>query len=236
MLFKDRVDAGKKLAEKLIGLKPQNLIVLALPRGGVPIGYEIAKKLNAPLDVLVVRKLGLPLNPEFGIGAIAPENVKVLDQTAIEYLGISQHEIKKIENKEKKELNRRIKEYRGMDPLPYVKGKTVILVDDGLATGVSARVAIKSVLKQKPQKLIIAIPVCAFDALEGIRSLVRPLKDEVICLSAPYDFSAVGFWYKSFSQVSDLEVVNMLRNNKISLAETNLRKSQHRTTPRARPY
>lgn len=230
MLFTNRVDAGKKLAEKLVGLKPQNLVVLALPRGGVPIGYEIAKKLNAPLDVLVVRKLGAPLNPEFGIGAIAPENVKVLDQTAIEYLGISQHDIKKIENKERKELNRRIKEYRGTVSLPDIKDKTVILVDDGLATGVTARAAIKAILKQDPQKLVIAIPVCAFDALEGIRSLVRPLIDEVICLSAPYDLSAVGFWYKSFDQVSDLEVVNLLRNNKNSLAKTNFRKSQHKFT------
>lgn len=216
MLFEDRVDAGRKLAEKLILYKDQKSIVLALPRGGVPIGYEIAKILNVPLDVLVVRKLGAPFNPEFGIGAIAP-GVKILDQTTIEHLGISEGEIKQIEKSERKELNRRLKEYRGFDFLPDINGKTVILVDDGLATGVTARAAIKSVLLEIPRKLIVAIPVCSIDAIEGIRSIVRPLKDEVICLTTPFDFSAVGHWYKSFDEVSDLEVVNLLKRSQKDL-------------------
>ena len=209
MVFKDRTDAGCKLAEKLVEYRDQNPIVLALPRGGVPIGYEISKRLNAPLDVLVVRKLGAPLHPEFGIGAIAP-GVKILDKEVIENLGISEDDIARIEKKEREELNRRIKEYRGSATVLDIKNKTVILVDDGLATGVTAKAAIKAILNQHPQKLIVAMPVCASDAIEGIRSLVRPLKDKVIYLSTPHDFSSVGIWYETFDQVSDLEVINLL--------------------------
>src|SRR3989344_8358916 len=210
MVFKDRTDAGCKLAEKLIEFKNLDVIVLALPRGGVQIGFEIAKKLNVPLDVLVVRKLGAPHNPEFGIGAIAPGNVRILDDTSIEYLGITEEDVEKIEKQERDELNRRVKEYRGTEKQPDLKDKIVILVDDGLATGVTARAAIKAVLQHHPQKLIIAIPVCAIDAIEGIRSILRPMNDEIICLSTPLDFSAVGHWYQSFDQVSDLEVVDLL--------------------------
>lgn len=214
MIYQDRVDAGKKLAERLIEYKNQNPIVLALPRGGVPIGYEIAKRLNAPLDVLVVRKLGAPSNPEFGIGAIAPGNVRVLDQTAIENLGISEADIKQVENKERAELNRRIKKYRGLYSIPDIKDKTVILVDDGLATGVTARAAVKAVLEQHPDRLIVAMPVCALDAVEGIRLIIRPMKDNIICLYTPYDFAAVGLWYQNFSQVSDEEIIKLLQKSK----------------------
>lgn len=213
MQFEDRIDAGKKLAEKLIEYKDKNPLVLAIPRGGVPVAFEIAKRLNAQLDVLITRKLGAPFNPEFGIGAIAPDGVKVLDQSAIDYLGISEGKIAEIEKAERAELQRRLKEYRGLRPMPDTKGRVVILVDDGLATGVTARAAIKAIFQQSPKKLIFAIPVCAFDTVEGIRSLVRPLKDDVICLTTPYDFSAVGLWYKSFDQVSDLDVVNLLNKS-----------------------
>lgn len=212
MLFKDRNDAGKKLAKKLSKFKEQNLIVLSLPRGGVPIGWQIAKKLHAPLDVLVVRKLGAPSNPEFGIGAIA-DGVRVLDEIAVKNLKLSRQDINNIESKERVELNRRIKEYRGSDSAINVKDKTVILVDDGLATGVTARAAVLAILQKKPQKLIVAMPVCALDSVEGIRSLLRPMKDQLICLSTPDDFSAVGLWYKNFSQVSDLEVIDLLKQS-----------------------
>lgn len=214
MIFENRVDAGKKLTEKLLEYKKQNPIVLALPRGGVPIGFEIAKRLKAPLDVLVVRKLGAPFNPEFGIGAIAPGDIRILDQTAIEHLGMSQDQVDQIEREEREELNRRIKKYRGSDSMPDIKDKTVILVDDGLATGVTARAAIKAVLGQHPKKLIVAIPVCALDSATGIRSIVRPMQDEVICLSTLYDFSAVGLCYKHFDQVGDAEVINLLKQSK----------------------
>lgn len=213
MLFDDRVDAGRKLADKLTELKSQNPVVLALPRGGVPIGYEIARALDAPLDVLVVRKLGAPMNPEYGIGAIAPGNITVLDEAAVSDLGLSRDDLKKIELKEREELNRRLKEYRGTDSMPDLKDRVVVLVDDGLATGVTARAAIKAVLEQNPKRLIVAMPVCALDALEGIRQVLRPLKDEALCLTTPYDLSSVASWYKSFDQVSDQEVVRLLRQS-----------------------
>ncbi|MBI3486303.1 phosphoribosyltransferase [Candidatus Daviesbacteria bacterium] len=223
-MFKDRVDAGKKLAEKLIKYSDQNTVVLALPRGGVPVGFEVAKRLKAPLDVLVVRKLGAPSSLEFGIGAIAPNNIKVIDEISVEKLGISRKDIEKIEKKLRKELDRRIKKYRGKNSFPDVKNKTVVLVDDGVATGVSAKAAIKAVLEQNPKRLIIAVPVCALNALKGISSVVRPIKDEVICLYTPYDFSAVGHFYKSFNPVSDQEVIKLLQSNKVSLLKQSQRK------------
>lgn len=210
MIFRDRIDAGQKLAQKLEVYKKENPVVLALPRGGVPIGFEIAKKLNAPLDVLVARKLGAPLNPEFGIGAIAEGSTEVLDQEIIDYLGLTKEEISQVEKVEQKELARRVKKYRGKSSLPKVTGKTVILVDDGLATGVTAKAAIKAILKRNPKKLIVAIPVCAADATDSLRSLVRPFVDEVVCLATPLDFAAVGLWYQNFGQVSDEEVINYL--------------------------
>lgn len=210
MVFLDRADAGKKLAEKLVEFTNQDVLVVALPRGGVPVGFEIAKKLNAPLDVLVVRKLGAPAQPEFGIGAIAP-GVKILDEASIKSLNLKEREIAEVELKEQEELNRRTKEYRGTNPQPKLKDRIVILVDDGLATGVSARVALKAVLAKKPKKLIIAIPVCAQDSLEGIRSQIRPIKDEIICLTAPDELGAISNWYKNFNPVSDSEVTALLK-------------------------
>lgn len=215
MLFKDRAEAGKKLAEKLVELDIQNTIVLALPRGGVPVGFEVAKKLKASLDVLVVRKLGSPTQPELGIGAIAPENIVIYDDEAIRNLGIPKEEIRYIEEVERKELQRRIKIYRGRELMPDLRGKTVILVDDGLATGVTARAAVKYILEHHPDKLIVAIPVCAVDSAQSIDSIIRPMKDLVICLSTPFDFSSVGLWYKNFSQVSDEEVVSLLKKSKL---------------------
>jgi putative phosphoribosyl transferase len=213
-MFEDRSEAGRKLAEKLSGQNLQNsIVIMAIPRGGVPIGFEVARKLNVPLDVLVVRKLGAPFQPELGIGAIAPGNIRVLDQEIINDLDISQDEIEKIERKECQELERRIKVYRGTDSTADVNGKTVILVDDGLATGVSALAAIRAVLKQNPHHLIVAVPVCAGDVIARIRSAVRPGKDEVICLTTPKNLSAVGLWYKNFDQVSDQEVINLLRQS-----------------------
>lgn len=214
MIFEDRTEAGRKLAQRLVKYINKNPIILALPRGGVPVGFEIAKKLNASLDVLVVRKLGAPFQVEFGIGAIAPGNIKILDEVAIKNLGLSQEEIEEIEKQERAELNRRIREYRGTDSMLDIEGKIVILVDDGLATGISAKAAIKAVLKQEPKKLIIAVPVGAAEVVESIRSTLR-LEDEIICLSTPDNFSAVGEWYKSFDQVSDEEVINLLKKSSL---------------------
>lgn len=233
MLFKDRQEAGKKLAEKLAELDVQNPIVLALPRGGVPVGFEVAKKLKSPLGVLVVRKLGAPAQPEFGIGAIAPENTAIYDDEAIRNLGISEEEVRHIEEVERKELQRRIKIYRGSQLMPNLKGKTVILVDDGLATGVTARAAIKYILEHHPDKLIVAMPVCALDSVQSIHSIIRPMKDDAICLSTPYDFSALGLWYRNFSQVSDEEVISLLKKSKRPSSARRPLKGVHHAEPEA---
>lgn len=207
--FENRADAGKKLALELYKYRDENPVILCLPRGGVPIGFEISEVLHAPLDVLIVRKIGLSSNPEFGIGAIAEQGVKVLDQTTIALLGIDEKEIKTTLELEEIELKRRVKEYRGGNPLPNLKGKLVILVDDGMATGMTAKAAIEAVKKLNPKKVILASPVCAKDTAEGLKSRV----DKVVCLSSPYEFSAVALWYRNFEQLSDEEVIRLLNRS-----------------------
>lgn len=210
-MFKNRSQAGKKLAEKLKEYRDQYPLILALPRGGIPVGFEVAKKLHTLLDCLVVRKLTAPFRPEFGIGAIAPAGIEVLDEAAIDALDISRQELWEIKGKEGMLLQERVKLYRGNKHPLQLRNKTVILVDDGLATGVTARAAIKYILKFSPAKLIVAMPVCASDSCEGLRSVIRIFKDEVICLSTHIDFGAVGAWYQDFPQVSDKEVVSLLK-------------------------
>ena len=204
-MFDDRHDAGKQLAERLKKYNDHS-IILALPRGGVLVGYEVAKVLKVPLSVVVVRKLGAPHNPEFGIGAIAEEDVVILDQQTIEYLGITADEIAAVTKREKKELQRRVAVYRCGKSLPDLEGKRVILVDDGLATGVSAKAAITSIQKHSPKELIFASPVCAHDTAEILRSEV----DALICVFTPLDLEAIGLYYRNFHQVSDEEVVRLL--------------------------
>ncbi|MBI2599902.1 phosphoribosyltransferase [Candidatus Daviesbacteria bacterium] len=212
MVFESRQEAGKKLATKLIKFREDNPFVLALPRGGVPIGFEVADVLHAPLDVIIVRKIGLSSNPEFGIGAIAEGGVKVLDQTSIEVLGIDETELEDTIKLEEEELSKRVKTYHGNDKLPNLTGKTAILVDDGMATGITAKAAIEAVRKLNPKKIILASPVCAIDTAESLKSKI----DEVICLATPFEFMAVGSWYKNFEQLSDEENVNLLKKSKRS--------------------
>lgn len=211
MIFANRQEAGKLLATELARHRNEKPIVLALPRGGIPIGFEIAEVLHAPLEVLVARKIGAPHNPELGIGAIAEDEVRVLDEPTIKLLGISTEEIEKVTEKEKEELKRRVAMYRNNKPLPSLKAKTVLLVDDGLATGVTARAAIASIKKQKPKRLIFASPVCAYDTAQEFKQMV----DDVICVTTPVDFSAVGLWYQEFGQVSDDQVVALLQKSKM---------------------
>lgn len=206
MYFKDRYDAGQKLAQRLLKYKNQNPIVLALPRGGVVVGYEISKALNAPLDVFIARKIGAPHYPELGIGAIAPNGVQILDDRLIQTFNIPEHEIKKVIESEKKEFQRRIKLYRQDLTFPDLSGKTVILVDDGLATGVTAKASILSINKLNPQKLVLAVPVSPPRTADIFRKLV----DEFVCLQEPSEFYAVGAYYDDFSQISDEEVLNLL--------------------------
>jgi predicted phosphoribosyltransferase len=206
LIFEDRADAGRLLAQELSGYQDKNPIVLALPRGGVVVGYEVARALHAPLDVIVARKLGAPGHEELGIGAIAPGGVLVLEEQAVAWIGISEARLQRIVARETAEMNRRLQLYRGDRPLPDLRDRTAILVDDGLATGVTARAAILSLKQQHPQRLVLAVPVCASETTGRLRGEV----DDLICASIPLYFRAVGLWYRRFEQTTDQEVVSLL--------------------------
>ncbi len=207
MIFQNREDAGRKLAIKLKKFKNKNVLVLALPRGGVPVAAQISGSLKVPLDVLVVRKIGVPRNPELALGALAPNGILYLDKLTIQILGITDEQIKGIAKKEEEEIIRRQKEYRGDQPPPDIKGKIIILVDDGIATGASVKTAIRAIQKKHPLKLIVAVPVCSIVVSKEIKLLV----DEFICLETPRYFTAVSGWYKNFAQITDKEVKKLLR-------------------------
>jgi predicted phosphoribosyltransferase len=208
MLFQDRFEAGRFLASRLQPLANRpDVVVLALPRGGVPVGYEVAKALNAPLDVFVVRKLGVPGQPELAMGALASGGARVLNEQVVRALGIPDHVIDAIAAQEQRELERREREYRDGRPPVDVEGKTVILVDDGLATGSSMRVAALALKERKPREIIVAVPVASAATCEEFQSEV----DQVVCGVTPEPFWAVGQWYRDFSQVSDDEVRDLLR-------------------------
>jgi predicted phosphoribosyltransferase len=209
-IYKDRVEAGQKLAQSLERYEDERPIILAMPRGGVVVAFEIAQKLHALLDVIVVRKLGAPFQPEYAIGAIAPNDVLVLNDEAKFYWQSDESVLQEIVSKEKVEMERRIKFYRGNNKALDIAGRVVVIVDDGVATGQSALAAIKSVRKLKPAKIIFAVPVGAKDSLAVIKKEV----DEVICLATPTPFSAVGIWYARFDQTEDAEVILLLEKNR----------------------
>lgn len=205
-IFKDRIDAGQKLAEKLLTYKSEHPLILALPRGGVPVAYEVARVLEAPLDTLVARKIGVPFNPEFGVGAIAPGDVIVLDTASLESIGLKREDIDPVIEKEMREMERRMSHYHSGEYNKDAEVKTIIIVDDGLATGVTARAAIESVLLQyKPLKIIFASPICARDTANALRDIV-----DVVCLHEARDLEAVGHWYERFDQTTDEEVIELL--------------------------
>jgi putative phosphoribosyl transferase len=207
--FRDRHHAGKFLAQKLAHLvgKP-DLIVLALPRGGVPVGYEVAQALMVPLDVFVVRKLGLPGYGELAIGAIASGGVRVLNEDLIAEYNIDHKTIDSIADRESIELERRERLYRGgMQEHPDIRGKSVILVDDGLATGASMKAAIMAVKALQPSRIIVAVPVASKETCDYLSTEV----DEIVCGQTPEPFFAVGAWYQDFSQTSDDEVRELLQ-------------------------
>jgi putative phosphoribosyl transferase len=204
--FEDREDAGRRLAERLARYRDERPVVFALPRGGVPVGYEISRSLGAPLDVFVARKLGAPGQPEFGIGAVAPGGVRVLNANVVERLGIPADYLEAVTRKETAEVERRLRHFRGGRPEPEVRGRTVILVDDGLATGVTARAAVEALRRLEPRRLVLAAPVCAAQTAERL----GPEVDELVCLTEPPDLGAIGFWYRNFEQTSDEEVIGLL--------------------------
>lgn len=204
--FHDRGDAGRQLAEALLRYRDENPIVLALPRGGVPVGYEIARALGAPLDVLVARKLGAPGQPELAMGAVAPGGVLILNGRLVQRLEYSEEQIERVAAKERAEVERRLQIFRGERSAPAVSDRTVILVDDGIATGMTAKAAILSLRCQRPRRLVLAVPVCAAQAAEELRGEV----DELVCIKAPTYLLAIGVWYENFEQISDGEVVRIL--------------------------
>lgn len=207
MMFKNRVEAGQKLAEALKKFNNlPNTVILALPRGGAVIGFEVAQKLNLPLDIVVPRKIGAPGDPEFAVGAITETGEMILNE---EVFGISENYLKNEAEKEKQEAGRRLKLYRGSRPPLNLKNKTVILVDDGLATGLTMRAAIASVKKMKTKKIIVAVPVIPPDAVE----LIKKEADEIIYLGAPLLFGAVGAFYQEFGQTTDEEVIDLLKKS-----------------------
>jgi predicted phosphoribosyltransferase len=207
MLFQDRTDAGRRLAAKLLAYADRpEVLVLALPRGGVPVAYEVAQALGAPLDIFLVRKLGLPGQEELAIGAIATGGVRVVNEDVVRVLHIPDDLIDAVAEKEQRELERRERLYRGDRPAPNVHGRTVILVDDGLATGSTMRAAVAALRQQHPAWIVVAVPVGAPETC----ALFQEVADEAICGRTPEPFRAVGLWYRDFSQTTDEEVRELL--------------------------
>jgi putative phosphoribosyl transferase len=205
--FRDRRDAGRRLSARLAAYTGRpDVVVLALPRGGVPVAYEVAQALGALLDVFLVRKLGMPGHEEFAIGAIASGGVLVLNEETLRDYGVSRDQVEAVVDAEKRELERRERDYRGDRPFPDLAGRTVILIDDGLATGSTMRAAVAALRQEAPVRVIVAVPTAPPETCDEMRSIV----DEMICLITPEPFYAVGLWYEDFSQTADDEVRELL--------------------------
>ena len=208
MIFQDRQDAGKRLARELLRFKASDPIVLALPRGGVPVAFEIARALEAPLDLVLVRKIGAPDQPELAVGAVVDgeKTEIVVNEDVLEALALSESFVRERAVREIEEIERRRRLYlRGRDRVS-VAGKTALVVDDGIATGATMRAALRAVRRQQPSRLVLAVPVAPAETVESLRSEV----DEVVCLSTPSFFGAIGYFYHDFRQVDDDEVRRLL--------------------------
>ena len=207
LLFRDRKEAGRLLADRLKAYAGrEDVLVLALPRGGVPVAFEVARELDAPLDVFLVRKLGVPGHEELAMGAIAGGGVRVLNEDVVHYLRIPGGVIEFVAEAEQRELRRREHLYRGDRPTSAVRGRTLILVDDGIATGSTMRAAVKALKQQGPARIIVAVPVAPPSTCDELKSEA----DEVVCVFMPDQFDGVGRWYEDFSQTTDAEVRNLL--------------------------
>jgi predicted phosphoribosyltransferase len=205
--FRNRTDAGRQLAEKLAAYANRpDVLVLALPRGGVPVAFELARAFGAPLDVFLVRKLGVPGYEELAMGAVATGGVRVLNDEIVRGFGISEHEIDAVVARELRELSRRDRLYRGDRPPSDVAGRTVILVDDGLATGATMRAAVQALRQQQPGRIVAAVPTASPDTCQVLKAEA----DDVICAMTPEPFFAVGHWYEDFTQTTDDEVRELL--------------------------
>jgi predicted phosphoribosyltransferase len=213
MSFINRVEAGRKLAKALASYRNQGPVVLALPRGGVPVAAEVATALDAPLDLILVRKIGVPYQPELAMGAAVDGSkpVVVRNEDVIRLSGISETDFNKIRDQELAEIERRRKLYLGDRPHPQVAGRPVIIVDDGIATGATTRAALRATRMRKPSKLVLAVPVAPTSTLKELREEA----DDIVCLEDYEDFGAIGFFYSDFSQVSDREVIELLAHHPV---------------------
>jgi predicted phosphoribosyltransferase len=213
MPFVDRTDAGRQLAKALARYKSRRPVVLALPRGGVPVAAEVAAVLDAPLDLILVRKIGVPFQPELAMGAVVDggEPVTVRNEDVISLSGVSEQEFNTIRDQQLAEIERRRKLYLGDRPHPQIAGRTVIVVDDGIATGATTRAALHATRMRKPSKLVLAIPVAPTATLKDLRGEA----DDIVCLEDYEDFGAIGLFYSDFSQVSDTEVIEILARHPV---------------------
>jgi predicted phosphoribosyltransferase len=205
--YRDRRHAGVELARHLADVKGQDVVVLALPRGGVPVAFEVARALDAPLDVFVVRKLGLPGHPEFAMGALASGGVRVLNDEVVRLYRIPEQAVEAIAQDERIELERRERAYRSQRPALDVRGRTVVLIDDGLATGSTMKAAVEAVRALSPARIIVAVPVGSPDTCREFAGIA----DEIVCARRPEHFAAVGQWYDDFRQTTDEEVRELLQ-------------------------
>lgn len=225
MRFRDRTEAGKKLAAKLAAYAHHpDVLVFALPRGGVPVGFEVAKALDAPLDIFLVRKLGVPGHEELAMGAIASGDVRVLNEDVVQYLRIPSEMIDAVAKAEQQELERREHAYRGDRPKLDIRGHTVILVDDGLATGSTMRAAAMALRQQQPVRIIVAVPVASPSSCDEFKGLI----DECVCAVTPEPFYAVGLWYEDFTQTTDEEVRRLLAQSEPSTSRVTINDERHR--------
>lgn len=207
MRFRDRFDAGRRLAAELADYtRRPDVLVLAIPRGGIVIGFEVARLLHLPLDVFIVRKIGAQYIPELAVGAIASGGVQLIDESIVRAVHMSQESVDQVIARERAELERREKAYRGARPLPEIQGKTVLLVDDGVATGASMRVAIAALRQRGPAQIIVAVPVV--DA--SVAPILAREADRLVAVSTPEHLGAVGEWYSNFDQTTDTEVIELL--------------------------
>jgi uncharacterized protein (TIGR00369 family) len=226
MRFRDRSDAGRQLASRLLPLRGEDAVVLGLPRGGVAVAAEVARALGAPLDVILVRKLGVPAQPELGMGAIGEGDARVINADVVRYAGVSETDITAVERRERSELERRIKRFRGDAPREPLAGRIAVLVDDGIATGSTARAACQVARAQGAARVVLAVPV----APPSAEAALAGDADELVCLEKPQRFLAIGEWYEDFSQTRDEEVVSLLR---AARAEHAQREQEERVTESA---
>jgi predicted phosphoribosyltransferase len=216
MYFRDRRDAGRRLAAKLTAYRNTNALVLALPRGGVPVAFEIAQALNLPLDIMLVRKLGVPGHEELAMGAIANGNIQVLNDSVFRGLAIPQANVDKVIERERQELERRNVAYRAGRQAPDLEGRVVILVDDGIATGADMRAAAEAAARQQAAHIVVAVPIASDDAVQ----MLREVAGEVVCLDVPEPFGGVGRYYLDFSQTPDVEVTRLMAEATLGQGQT----------------